>query len=95
MIQWSGDAANIFHDQQQPFILGIQSPQQCEVMIQFGHKNAISMDSTFGTSRVRVLLYTFLIFYDYCGGFPAAWVITNRETEDCVTKFMKALKRNI
>ena len=33
IIQWSGDAANISHDQQQPFILGIQSLQQQEVMI--------------------------------------------------------------
>ena len=95
IIQWSDAAANISHDQQQPFILGIQSPQQREVMIQFGHKNAISMDSTFGTSRVRFMLYTFLVFDDHRSGFPAAWVITNRETEDCVTKFMEALKHNV
>ena len=95
IIQWSRDAANISHDQQQPFILEIQSPQQQEVMIQFGHNNTISMDSTFGTSRVRFLFYTFLVFDDHRSGFLAAWVITNRETEDCVTKFMEALKRNV
>ena len=64
-------------------------------MIRFGHNNAISMDSTFGTSRVQFLLYIFLVFDDHRSGFPTAWVITNRETEDYVTKFMEALKRNV
>ena len=53
------------------------------------------MDSTFETSRVQFLLYTFLVFDDHRSGFSSAWIITNRETEEYITKFMEALKCNI
>ena len=37
-----------------PFTLGIQSEWQLQMMIKFGHKSALSIDATFGTSQTRV-----------------------------------------
>jgi hypothetical protein len=47
-----------------PFILGIQTPWQREMMIKFGHKGAISMDATHGTNISNYLLWSLLVFDD-------------------------------
>lgn len=93
--QWVGEVPGLQEDKQRPFVLGIQTPEQCQVMLRFGNNNAISLDSTFGTSRVRYYLYTFLVYDNHCSGFPAAWVITNREMASCITLFMRALKERL
>ena len=57
-----------------PFILGIQTPWQKEVMIKFGHKGAISMDATHGTNIPGYLLWSLLEFDDWNNDIPVAWV---------------------
>ena len=37
-----------------PFTLGIQTKWQLEMMAKFGHKNALSIDATFGTSQIHI-----------------------------------------
>ena len=37
-----------------PFTLGIQTPWQLQMLVKFGHNNALSFDATFGTSNTRV-----------------------------------------
>ena len=37
-----------------PFTLGVQTEWQLQMMIKFGHKSALSIDATFGTSQTRV-----------------------------------------
>lgn len=37
-----------------PFTVGIQTPWQLEMMVLFGHKEAVSIDATFGTNQKKV-----------------------------------------
>ena len=39
-----------------PFTIGIQTEWQLEMMANFGHNSALSIDATFGTSQTRVRL---------------------------------------
>ena len=47
-----------------PFILGIQTPWQKEVMIKFRYKGAISMDAMHGTNIRGYFLWSLLVFDD-------------------------------
>jgi hypothetical protein len=40
-----------------PFTLGIQTPWQRDMMLQFGHEGAVSIDATFGTNEKKVILF--------------------------------------
>ena len=68
-----------------PFILGIQTPWQKEVMIKFGHKGAISMDATHGTNIPGYLLWSLLVFDDWNNSILVAWVLTSRSSEEDLT----------
>lgn len=48
-------------DDHTPFVLGIQSPEQLEWMLHYSHNNILAMDSTFGTNRMKVCYYYFII----------------------------------
>ena len=37
-----------------PFILGIQTKWQLNIMIKYGHNSLLAMDSTFGTNKYKV-----------------------------------------
>ena len=37
-----------------PFIVGIQTPWQREMMVKFGHEGGVSIDATFGTNENKV-----------------------------------------
>ena len=43
------------HASNVPFTIGIQSPWQKEMMLQFDHRSGIAIDATFGTSAKKVL----------------------------------------
>ena len=73
------------------FVLGLQSPEQFNVMLEYGDKSAISMDATFGTDACNYFLYTFVVF-DVCrNGFPSAWIKTNKQDSESLVVFLKHL----
>ncbi len=41
--------------QHMPFILGIQTPWQREMMIEHGHQGGVVVDATFGTNEKKVI----------------------------------------
>ena len=43
------------HASNVPFTIGIQTPWQKEMMLQFGHRIGVAIDATFGTSAKKVL----------------------------------------
>ena len=45
-----------------PFILGIQTPWQKEIMFKFGYNSAVAIDATFGTSAKKVCTSTCMCF---------------------------------
>eukprot|EP01018_Ginkgo_biloba_P035271 Gb_21708 [translate_table: standard] len=46
----------------QPFILGIQTTWQLEQMVKFGKNNLIATDSTFGTNKLKVIIFFLFLF---------------------------------
>ncbi len=44
--------------QNMPFILGIQTPWQREMMIEHGYQEGVVVDATFGTNEKKVIHYT-------------------------------------
>ena len=48
------------HPENVPFVLGIQTPWQSEMMLKFGHNSRVAIDATFGTSakKVRTSIFT-------------------------------------
>lgn len=54
---------------------------------------AICMDATHNTTKWKgYLLVTVLVVADQGKGFPAAWFIVNRETEEILEESLKALR---
>lgn len=54
--EWSTPDVNEVLGEEHPFCLAIQSEWQFEMLLKFGHKRALSMDSTFGTNEAQVCL---------------------------------------
>jgi hypothetical protein len=50
---------NLLNQDDTPFIVGIQTPWEFEMMEKFGDHNLISFDATFGTSQNKVCLSFF------------------------------------
>ena len=77
------------------FVLGLQSPEQFNAMLEYGDKFAISMDATFGTSACNYFFYTLMIF-DVCrNGYPSAWIITNKQDCESLIVFLKSLAEKL
>ncbi|KAG4950073.1 hypothetical protein JHK84_043497 [Glycine max] len=74
-----------------PFILGIQTEWQLQLMICYGHRNVVAADSTFGAKRLKYPLFTLLVFYSRQHELPVAWVITRSFAKPDVSKWLKAL----
>jgi hypothetical protein len=43
--------------QNMPFTMGIQTPWQREMMIDYGHQGGVMVDATFGTNEKKVIHY--------------------------------------
>ena len=50
------------HAENVPFIIGIQTPWQKEMMLKFGHNSRVAIDATFGTSAKKVCMSTSMCF---------------------------------
>eukprot|EP01018_Ginkgo_biloba_P018418 Gb_01921 [translate_table: standard] len=59
----------------QPFILGIQS--MTIQMVKFGKNNLIATNSTFGTNKLKYLLFTLKVFDTHHNGVPITWIISS------------------
>ena len=46
------------------FILGIQTSWWKEIMLKYGHNDAIAMDAFFGTNVLKYTLFSLLVFDD-------------------------------
>ena len=73
------------------FVLGLQLPEQFNVMIEYDDKFAIYMDATFRTCTCNYFLYTLVIFDACRNGFPSAWIITNKQNSESLIIFLKPL----
>ena len=73
------------------FVLGLQSPEQFNAMIEYGDKSAISMDATFGTSACNYFLYTLMVFDACRNGFLGEWIIINKQDSESLIVFLKPL----
>lgn len=72
--------------------MGIQTPTQSEKLIQFA-PSVICMDATHGVTHYKgYLLVTIMVITDQGKGYPAAWFIVSKETEDVLTICLKALR---
>jgi hypothetical protein len=60
------------NETQVPFTIGIQTPNQCESMLSYGHNGAISMDATFGRNDMKFHLFVLMGFDDQCMSVPLA-----------------------
>jgi hypothetical protein len=80
---------------QVPFIIGIQTPTQCESMLSYGHNGAISMDATFGTNGMKFHLFTLMGFDDHRMGVLLASIITSRQTIQDLIEWLKPLKNKM
>jgi hypothetical protein len=50
-----------------PFYLAIQTDWQLQMMVRHGHRSALSMDATFSTNSLKVLLFvTQFPLHSYC-----------------------------
>ena len=55
-----------------PFILGIQTAWQKEIMLKYGHNDVIAMDVTFRTNVSKYQLFSLLVFDDWRIDIPIA-----------------------
>ena len=78
-----------------PFILGIQTPWQKDLMLKHGHNGAIAMDATFGTNFPKYPLFSLLVFDDWRNGIPVAWVLTSRMKEEDRVMWLEPLRRHL
>ena len=46
------------HAENVPFVIGIQTPWQSQMMLKFGHNSRVAIDATFGTSAKKVCTST-------------------------------------
>eukprot|EP01018_Ginkgo_biloba_P024903 Gb_17664 [translate_table: standard] len=78
-----------------PFIIGLQDPIQLDWMIRFGHNSMLSMDSTFGTNKQKLQLFTILAFDEHQNGIPVAWVIMSRATIPDISSWLEMLYHKV
>ena len=76
------------------FVLIIKTPFQRDMMRKFGNC-AICIDSTHGTNQYSFPLTTIIVIDEYGKGVPIAWMVSNHEDTNVLTKFFKHLKERI
>eukprot|EP01018_Ginkgo_biloba_P001728 Gb_02364 [translate_table: standard] len=79
----------------QPFILGIQSTWQLEQMVKFTKNNLITVDSTFGTNKLKYPLFTLIVFDTHQNGVPIAWIISSSSSSNDIQNWMEKLQSRI
>jgi hypothetical protein len=62
---------------QVPFIIGIQTPIQCQSMLSCNHNGIISMDAKFYTNNMKLQLFTLMGFDAHHTCVPLTLIITS------------------
>lgn len=73
------------------YVLGLQSPEQFSVILNYGDKSLISMDVRLKLMFVIKFLYILMVFDVCCDEFHRVWIIINEQDCDDLFVFMKAL----
>lgn len=73
------------------FALAIQTKFQMEMMAKFGY-SVICCDSTHGTNHYSFPLTTLMVIDEFGEGIPVAWLISNHENGDVISKFFQSVK---
>jgi len=77
---------------QAPFIIGIQTFTQSELMFTWGHDEAIWMDVTFGINDVKFHLFILMVFDSHWIGIPIAWIVISWQTWNDLIKWLAPLR---
>eukprot|EP01018_Ginkgo_biloba_P023023 Gb_36471 [translate_table: standard] len=75
-------------DDQKAFIIGLQTPWMCKMIVEFSHNSLIAMDSTFNTNKIN---YTLMVFDKQQNGLPIAWVISSCDRASDIKTWLSAL----
>ncbi|XP_076953139.1 uncharacterized protein LOC143627133 [Bidens hawaiensis] len=59
-----------------PFLLGIQTEWQLQQMIRFGNGRLLSLDSRFGTNKLKYPIQSLVVFNSENKAIPVAWIIS-------------------
>jgi len=78
---------------QVPFIVGIQTFAQLELMFTWGHHNeAIWMDVTFGINDVKFHLFILMVFDSHWIRIPVAWIVISWQTWNDLIEWLAPLR---
>ncbi len=77
------------------FAVGIQTPLQADMLMQFSFESVVCVDSTHGTNGYDFNLVTLVVVDEHGEGFPVAWCISNREDKTLIQIFCDSIKTNI
>ncbi|XP_065849062.1 uncharacterized protein [Euphorbia lathyris] len=78
-----------------PFILGIQTDWQLQLILRYGNNGSIASHSTFGLKKLKYPLYTLLVFDSSRKAIPVAWVITSSFVSQDIHKWFDSLAEKI
>nr|XP_022334767.1 uncharacterized protein LOC111131491 [Crassostrea virginica] len=77
--------------QKEDFMLALMTKQQLDMFEKFAPV-ILCMDSTHKTNIYSFKLITLLVLDEFRHGYPVAFCISNRESEDAITVFLNAVK---
>jgi len=61
-------------------------------MVSLGDNGAILMDVTFGTTDVKLHLFTLMVFDTHCIEVLVAWLITSHQTYNDLVEWLTPMK---
>jgi MULE transposase domain len=75
-------------------VLGMMDSAQCSLLKMYGNgdMSVVCTDSTHGTNGYEFLLITLMVLDNNRQGFPVAFLVSNRETENVLSLFFHSIK---
>eukprot|EP01018_Ginkgo_biloba_P036554 Gb_34675 [translate_table: standard] len=78
-------------DEQMTFLIRLQTPWMCKMMVKFSHNSLISMDSTFSTNKYGAIPYILMVFNKQQNGLPISWMISSCDKASNIKIWLSAL----
>ncbi|KAK1294038.1 hypothetical protein QJS10_CPA16g00041 [Acorus calamus] len=75
----------------EPFVLGIQTEWQLQLMIRFGNRSLVASHSRFGTNKLKYPVHSLLVFDSDNKAIPVAWIITPQFASTDMHRWLRAL----
>ena len=88
---YSGQKLSNHGTELEPFLLGICTQWQREILAKYGNKRPLCLDATFGTNQYKFSLYTLRAFDDFDNGVLTAWLITSSDAAKHLSLWMKTV----